>query len=52
MVCHNHPSGNPEPSSEDIRVTKRLNDACDLIGIQLLDPITLGEDRHVSLKEC
>lgn len=51
MVCHNHPSGNPEPSPEDIRVTKRLNDACDLIGIQLLDHIILGENRHVSLKE-
>ena len=51
MVCHNHPSGNPEPSPEDIRVTKRLKDACELIGIQLLDHIIFGEDRHVSLKE-
>lgn len=37
MVGHNHPSGNTEPSREDIEVTKRLKEACELMGIHLLD---------------
>lgn len=51
VVCHNHPSGDPEPSREDIALTHRLRDAAELIGISLLDHIIFGDGRHVSLKE-
>jgi DNA repair protein RadC len=50
-VAHNHPSGDPEPSAEDIEFTKRLNHAGNLLGIKLLDHIILGTDDYVSLKE-
>lgn len=51
LVCHNHPSGQPEPSPEDIEVTKRLVNAGDLMGIELLDHLVIGDDKFVSLKE-
>lgn len=51
LVCHNHPSGQPEPSPEDIEVTKRLVNAGDLMGIELLDHLVVGDDSFVSLKE-
>lgn len=51
IVAHNHPSGDPEPSSEDIRLTKRLNEAGRILGIELLDHLILGDGRFVSLKE-
>ncbi len=53
IICfHNHPSGIPEPSQEDIDVTKRLEEAGRLLGIGLLDHIILGEDgQYVSLQE-
>lgn len=50
-VAHNHPSGNPEPSPEDIDITKRLCECGNLVGIQLLDHIIIGDGRFVSLKE-
>ena len=51
LVLHNHPSGDPAPSHEDIEITNRLREAGDLIGIPLLDHVILGEDSFVSLKE-
>jgi len=52
VVAHNHPSGDPEPSAEDIALTRRLVSAGTLLGIEVLDHVILGEDgRHVSLKE-
>lgn len=51
IVAHNHPSGDPTPSSEDIAVTKRLTEAGQVLGIDLLDHIILGDGRFVSLKE-
>ncbi len=52
IIClHNHPSGNPEPSREDIEVTKRLNGAGKILGIDLLDHIIIGDRKYVSLKE-
>ena len=52
VACHNHPSGCPEPSAEDIALTRRLASAGQLIGIELLDHIVLGEHgRFVSLSE-
>jgi DNA repair protein RadC len=52
VACHNHPSGCPEPSAEDIALTRRLASAGQLLGIELLDHIVLGEHgRFVSLRE-
>lgn len=51
LVGHNHPSGNPDPSHEDINVTKRLVEAGKVIGIELLDHVIMGDNRFVSLKE-
>lgn len=51
IVCHNHPSGNPSPSPEDISVTDRLKEAGELMGIDLLDHLIIGENDFVSLKE-
>lgn len=52
IIClHNHPSGDPTPSREDIEVTKRLVECGKIIGIELLDHIIIGEHKFVSLKE-
>jgi len=51
IVAHNHPSGDPSPSVEDTRITKRLAESGELLGIDLLDHIILGENRWISLKE-
>ncbi|WP_373426121.1 RadC family protein [Paenibacillus radicibacter] len=52
IVCvHNHPSGDPTPSEEDIDITKRLLEAGGIIGIDVLDHIIIGDSRFVSLKE-
>lgn len=52
IICvHNHPSGDPTPSREDIEVTKRLSECGKIIGIDLLDHIIIGEKKYVSLKE-
>jgi DNA repair protein RadC len=51
LVMHNHPSGQPEPSREDIDVTKRLAEAGRIIGIELVDHLIIGENSFVSLKE-
>jgi DNA repair protein RadC len=51
ILLHNHPSGDPTPSAEDIRVTKRLAEAGNLIGISLMDHIIIGDNRYISLKE-
>lgn len=53
IVCaHNHPSGDPGPSPEDIAVTQRLKEAGKLLGIELLDHVIIASDgRHVSLRE-
>ncbi|MCA1031918.1 DNA repair protein RadC [Bacillus timonensis] len=52
IICiHNHPSGDPSPSREDIEVTKRLVECGKIIGIELLDHLIIGEHKYVSLKE-
>ncbi|MDR3595059.1 DNA repair protein RadC [Clostridium sp.] len=51
IVLHNHPSGDPSPSSEDISITTRLKECGKLIGINLLDHIIIGNGKYVSLKE-
>lgn len=50
ILVHNHPSGDPTPSREDIEITGRLVEAGRIIGIQVLDHIIVGEKRFVSLK--
>ena len=49
---HNHPSGEPTPSIEDIGLTQKLREAGELLCIRLLDHIILGRDRFTSLLEC
>jgi DNA repair protein RadC len=51
IVVHNHPSGDPTPSPEDIRATEQLRRAGEALEIELLDHIILGQQRYVSLKE-
>lgn len=51
IVCHNHPSGDPTQSQEDINITKRLYEVGKIIGIELLDHIIIGDNCYVSLKE-
>jgi len=51
IVAHNHPSGDPTPSQEDIHVTRRLAESGKMIGIELLDHLIIGNRKFVSLKE-
>ncbi|MGE6259569.1 RadC family protein [Heyndrickxia sporothermodurans] len=52
IICiHNHPSGDPTPSREDIEVTKRLVECGKIIGIDILDHLIIGDKKYVSLKE-
>ncbi|AQS57403.1 RadC family protein [Novibacillus thermophilus] len=52
VIClHNHPSGDPSPSAEDRNVTKRLQEAGKLLGIDVLDHIIIGEQSFYSMKE-
>jgi len=51
VLAHNHPSGDPKPSPDDIATTKALQKAADLIGIELVDHIVVGHGSCVSLKE-
>lgn len=50
ILAHNHPSGDPEPSKEDIELTKRLAKAGEIMGIDVLDHIIVCDKSHVSLK--
>ena len=50
IVAHNHPSGDPTPSSQDIEVTVRLKEASEIIGIKLLDHVIVGNGRFTSMK--
>lgn len=51
ILVHNHPSGDPTPSSEDISITKRLLESGKILGISILDHIIIGNKTYVSLKE-
>lgn len=51
IFIHNHPSGDPEPSGEDIETTHRLIEAGNILGIKVLDHIIIGDGRYISLKE-
>jgi DNA repair protein RadC len=51
ILVHNHPSGDPEPSPEDVALTRRLVEAGTLLGIPVLDHVIVGEEGFVSLAE-
>lgn len=51
IICHNHPSGDPSPSQEDINVTRRVYEAGKIVGIDLIDHIVIGDGKFISLKE-
>jgi DNA repair protein RadC len=51
IVAHNHPSGDPSPSPEDVAVTRQLIEAGQLLDIELLDHLVIGHQRFVSLRE-
>lgn len=51
ILAHNHPSGDPDPSQEDIALTHRLRQVGELLGIPILDHLILGDSAFVSLKE-
>lgn len=52
IVAHNHPSGDPTPSREDIEITKKLAEAGKMMGIELLDHVIIGYDRNYGFKEA
>jgi DNA repair protein RadC len=52
IVAHNHPSGDPAPSREDIEITKKLVETGSIMGITVLDHVIIGDGRHFSMKEA
>lgn len=48
IFCHNHPSGDPTPSKEDIEITRRLREVGDIMGVRVLDHVVIGRGRYVS----
>lgn len=51
ILIHNHPSGDPTPSKEDINITHRLIEVGDIVGIKILDHIIIGDNKYISFKE-
>jgi DNA repair protein RadC len=51
VMFHNHPSGDPQPSGEDVELTRRMVAAGELMGIRVIDHVVLGDARYCSLKE-
>ena len=51
LLVHNHPSGDPEPSREDIETTQRLVNAGNILGIKVLDHVVIGDGKYISFKE-
>ncbi len=49
MLMHNHPSGDPEPSRQDIEVTRKISEAGKFLGVRLIDHIVFGDNKYVSL---
>ena len=50
IFTHNHPSGDPEASEDDIELTKRLAKAGEIVGIEVVDHIIIGDKKYLSLK--
>jgi DNA repair protein RadC len=51
ILVHNHPSGDPEPSPDDLNLTRRLEEAGRILGISVLDHVIIGDNRYISLRE-
>jgi DNA repair protein RadC len=51
ILAHNHPSGDPEPSEDDIKITQQLIEASKIINIEILDHIIIGKNKYLSLKD-
>ena len=51
IFIHNHPSGDPEPSKDDIEITNRLCESCNILGIDVLDNIIVAEGGYFSFKK-
>ena len=51
IIVHNHPSGDPKPSRDDLEITKRIQAACSLVDIPLLDHIIIGDQRYISFRQ-
>ena len=51
ILAHNHPSGDPTPSEEDLAITRRLVEAGRILGIDVLDHVVVAKDAYVSFKE-
>lgn len=51
ILWHAHPSGDPSPSAEDMTYTRKLNEACKAVGLDLLDHLIIGTNRYVSMKD-
>jgi DNA repair protein RadC len=51
ILLHNHPSGNPEPSAQDLKMTKRLIEVGEIVGITVLDHIIIGSDNYYSFAD-
>ena len=50
ILVHNHPSGDPSPSSEDIKTTARLSESGRVLGIKVLDHVIIGDGRYISMR--
>ncbi len=48
VFVHNHPSGDPTPSAEDLEITRRLREVGELVGVRVLDHTIIGAGRYVS----
>jgi len=51
ILAHNHPSGDPEPSEDDIKITQQIVEASKIINIEVLDHIIIGKNKYLSLKD-
>ena len=51
ILVHNHPSGDPQPSDDDIKITRQITEAGKIIGIEVIDHIIVGGESYVSMKE-
>jgi len=51
ILVHNHPSGDPDPSLDDIQITDRIKQACKIMGINILDHIIVGQNQYFSFKQ-
>ena len=51
ILCHNHPSGDPTPSQEDLEITRRLRSGAEILGIRLLDHVILGDGTYLSFAD-